>query len=133
MELTGVTDSSYATSSSPATARRAAYNGDGLQLSGTRVSVRDVVTTDNGSSALYEHGLYVSAAAATSASPACARRATPAWRSSSAAAGVLEGPCWWTTGSRSTAAPRTAPGGPCAHQPDRAEADRAEKGCVLSS
>ena len=64
MELTGVTDSSYADLVVTRNGRGgAAYNGDGLQLSGTRVAVRDVVTTDNGSSALYEHGLYVSAAA----------------------------------------------------------------------
>lgn len=41
----------------------AAYNGDGLQLSGTGVAVEDVRAHDNGSSALYEHGIYVSAAA----------------------------------------------------------------------
>ena len=64
MELTGVTDSRYADLVVTRNGRgAAAYNGDGLQLSGTRVAVRDVVTTDNGSSALYEHGLYVSAAA----------------------------------------------------------------------
>lgn len=64
MELTGVTDSRYADLVVTRNGRgAAAYNGDGLQLSGTRVSVRDVVTTDNGSSALYEHGMYVSSAA----------------------------------------------------------------------
>jgi hypothetical protein len=64
MELTGVTDSHYRDLVVTRNGRDpAAYNGDGLQLSGTRVSVRDVVTTDNGSSALYEHGLYVSSAA----------------------------------------------------------------------
>ena len=64
MELSGVTDSRYADLVVTRNGRgAAAYNGDGLQLSGTRVAVRDVVTTDNGSSALYEHGLYVSAAA----------------------------------------------------------------------
>jgi hypothetical protein len=64
MELTGVTDSRYADLVVTRNGRgAAAYNGDGLQLSGTRVSVRDVVTTENGSSALYEHGLYVSSAA----------------------------------------------------------------------
>ncbi len=64
MELTGVTDSRYADLVVTRNGRgAAAYNGDGLQLSGTRVSVRDVVTTENGSSAMYEHGLYVSSAA----------------------------------------------------------------------
>ena len=64
MELTGVTDSRYAGLVVTRNGRGpAAYNGDGMQLSGTRVSVRDVVSTDNGSSALYEHGVYVSAAA----------------------------------------------------------------------
>ena len=64
MELTGVTDSRYTGLVVTRNGRGAAvYDGDGLQLSGTRVAVRDVVTTDNGSSALYEHGLYVSAAA----------------------------------------------------------------------
>lgn len=64
MELTGVTDSRYdglvvtGNGHDPAP-----YNGDGMQLSGTRVSVRDVVATGNGSSALYEHGVYVSSAA----------------------------------------------------------------------
>ena len=64
MELTGVTDSRYAGLVVTRNGRGAAqYDGDGLQLSGTRVSVEDVVTTDNGSSALYEHGIYVSSAA----------------------------------------------------------------------
>jgi hypothetical protein len=64
MELTGVSDSRYADLVVTRNGRgAAAYNGDGLQLSGTRVSVRDVVATENGSSALYEHGVYVSAAA----------------------------------------------------------------------
>ena len=64
MELTGVTDSRYTGLVVTRNGRGpAAYNGDGMQLSGTRVSVRDVVATDNGSSALYEHGVYVSAAA----------------------------------------------------------------------
>jgi hypothetical protein len=64
MELTGVTDSRYTDLVVTRNGRgAAAYNGDGLQLSGTRVAVRDVVTTGNGSSPLYEHGLYVSAAA----------------------------------------------------------------------
>lgn len=64
MELTGVTDSSYGDLVVTRNGRgAAAYNGDGLQLSGTRVGVRDVVATDNGSSALYEHGVYVSSAA----------------------------------------------------------------------
>ena len=64
MELTGVTDSRYADLVVTRNGRgAAAYDGDGLQLSGTRVSVRDVVTSGNGSSALYEHGLYVSSTA----------------------------------------------------------------------
>lgn len=64
MELTGVSDSRYEGLVVTRNGRgAAAYDGDGLQLSGTRVSVRDVVTTDNGSSPMYEHGLYVSSAA----------------------------------------------------------------------
>ncbi len=64
MELTGVTGSSYSDLVVTRNGRgAAAYNGDGMQLSGTRVSVRDVEATENGSSATYEHGVYVSAAA----------------------------------------------------------------------
>jgi hypothetical protein len=64
MELKGVTDSTYQRLVVTRNGRGPAlYNGDGLQLSGTRVQVRDVVAHDNGSSALYEHGIYVSAAA----------------------------------------------------------------------
>ena len=64
MELTGVTGSSYerlvVTGNGSGAA---AYNGDGLQLAGTGVQVRDVVTRDNGSSDLYEHGIYVASGA----------------------------------------------------------------------
>lgn len=64
MELTGVTGSQYADLLVTRNGRGAAvYDGDGLQLAGTRVSARDVVVTGNGSSARYEHGIYVSSAA----------------------------------------------------------------------
>ncbi len=115
MELTGVTDSRYTASSSWATGtapRRTTATA--CSCAGRGVSVRDVVTTDNGSSALYEHGMYVWTAA---------RAVTLAGVRSSGNAGValkLGGSgtsrrsCWSTTGSRSTAAPRTLPGGRCA-------------------
>ena len=64
MELTGVADSRYEGLVVTRNGRGPAiYDGDGLQLSGTRVSVLDVAATGNGSSALYEHGVYVSSAA----------------------------------------------------------------------
>ena len=64
MELTGVTDSGYARLHVTRNGLgAAAYNGDGLQLSGEGVVVSDVRAHGNGSSPLYEHGVYVSAAA----------------------------------------------------------------------
>jgi hypothetical protein len=64
MELTGVTDSLYAGLVVTRNGRGpAVYNGDGLQLAGTRVSASDVVVTANGSSPRYEHGVYVAATA----------------------------------------------------------------------
>jgi hypothetical protein len=64
MELTGVSDSTYRSLVVSGNGHGpAAYNGDGLQLSGSRVQVTDVVTRGNGSSPLYEHGVYVAAAA----------------------------------------------------------------------
>jgi hypothetical protein len=64
MELTGVRRSRYLRLRVQGNGRgRATYNGDGLQLAGSDVTVRDVVTTGNGSDARYEHGIYVSAAA----------------------------------------------------------------------
>jgi hypothetical protein len=60
MELTGVRDSAYRHLVVTGNGHgRAVYNGDGMQLSGTGVSVSHVVTTDNGSSQMYEHGIYV--------------------------------------------------------------------------
>lgn len=64
MELTGVVDSHYEQLTVSGNGLgAAAYNGDGIQLSGTRVAVRDVVVTGNGSSARFEHGIYVSSRA----------------------------------------------------------------------
>lgn len=56
MELTGVSDSTYRSLVVSGNGHGpAAYNGDGLQLSGSRVQVTDVVTRGNGSSPLYDH------------------------------------------------------------------------------
>ena len=64
MELTGVADSAYTGLVITRNGRgEARYNGDGLQLSGTRVRGHDLRVTDNGSDPLYEHGIYVSSAA----------------------------------------------------------------------
>ena len=66
MELTGVTGSHYADLDVTGNGRDPSpFNGDGLQLAGTRVHVDDVRVTGNGSSALYEHGVYVSAHASS--------------------------------------------------------------------
>lgn len=64
MELAGVLGSHYEQLTVSGNGLgAAAYNGDGIQLSGTRVAVRDVVVTSNGSSARFEHGIYVSSRA----------------------------------------------------------------------
>jgi hypothetical protein len=64
MELTGVAGSTYEQLVVSGNGRGAAtHNGDGLQLSGTGVVVRDVEVVGNGSDARYEHGIYVSARA----------------------------------------------------------------------
>jgi hypothetical protein len=64
MELTGVTGSSYTGLVVTGNGRgAAAYNGDGLQLAGDGVRGEDLRVTGNGSDELYEHGIYVSAAA----------------------------------------------------------------------
>lgn len=64
MELTGVRRSTYEQLVVTGNGRAAArYDGDGLQLSGAGVVVRDVVTAGNGSDRRYEHGVYVSSRA----------------------------------------------------------------------
>jgi hypothetical protein len=61
MELTGVVRSVYEGLAVSGNGRGAAeYNGDGMQLSGADVVVQDVIVTGNGSSARFEHGIYVS-------------------------------------------------------------------------
>lgn len=64
MELTGVRRSTYEDLVVTGNGRGGAvYDGDGLQLSGAGVVVRNVATTGNGSSPRYEHGIYVSSRA----------------------------------------------------------------------
>jgi hypothetical protein len=64
MELTGVAGSTYERLVVSGNGRGAAtHNGDGLQLSGNGVVVRDVEVVGNGSDKRFEHGIYVSARA----------------------------------------------------------------------
>lgn len=64
MELGGVRRSRYERLLVSGNGRGTApFDGDGLQLSGSSVIVRDVVVTGNGSSSTYEHGVYVSSRA----------------------------------------------------------------------